>query len=315
MTLTTQQEGGEREGTATAPPGTPPPIVPLRHYGRWAATVAVLLVLAAVLTSVVRNPNFEWPVVRHYFTSEAVLDGLVVTLWLTAVTLVAGFVLGTLVAAMRMSHNPVLASLGWGYVWLFRSTPLLVQLLFWSNIGALYPHLSLGVPFGPSLHTFDMVNLVGPTAAAVIGLALHETAYAAEVVRGGLLSVDDGQTEAAQALGLGRLRTFRRVVLPQAMRSIIPAAGNLLVGTLKGTSMVSVLAVADLLYAVQLTYNRTYRVIPLLLVATLWYVIVTSLLSVGQYYVERHYARGAHRGLPPTPLQRLRTRLPGKGNR
>lgn len=283
----------------------PPRVVPLRHYGRWAAVVVVLLLLAALVVSVVTNRNFEWPVVRHYFTTSEVLRGLLVTVWLTAVTLVAGFLLGAVLAVMRLSRNPVLAALSWGYVWLFRSTPLLVQLLFWFNIGALYPRLSLGVPFGPALFTLNTVNLIGATTAAVIGLALHETAYAAEIIRGGLLSVPHGQTEAAQALGLSRFRTFRRIVLPQAMRSIIPAAGNMLVGTLKGTSMVSVLAVGDLLYAVQLIYNRTYQVIPLLLVATVWYAIVTSLLSVAQYYIERHYARGADRQLPPTPRQRL----------
>ncbi|WP_409181052.1 amino acid ABC transporter permease [Amycolatopsis sp. VS8301801F10] len=291
-----------------SPRPVPAKVVPLRRPGRWIAAVLALGCLAFLLRSVATNPNFDWPIAARYFTSRAVLDGLVVTLWLTAVTVVAGFVLGIVLAVMRISGNPVLASLSWGYVWLFRSTPLLVQLLFWFNIGALYPTLSIGIPFGPTLQTIDLVNLIGPTAAAVIGLVLHEAAYAAEIVRGGLLSVDQGQVEAAQALGLRPWRTFRRIVLPQAMRSIVPAAGNMLIGTLKGTSMVSVLAVEDLLYAVQLMYNRNYRIIPLLLVATLWYVLVTSLLSVVQYYVERFYARGALRELPPTPLQRLRSR-------
>ncbi|AHH97247.1 amino acid ABC transporter permease [Kutzneria viridogrisea] len=302
-------------GTVADPPRPPDSrrpapreVVPLRHPGRWIAATIALLCCGFALHSVLTNPNFDWPFVARYFASGAVLDGLVVTLWLTVVTVVVGFVLGTVLAVMRVSRNPVLSSLSWGYVWLFRSTPLLVQLLFWFNIGALYPTLSIGIPFGPTLQTIDMVNLIGPTAAAVIGLVLHEAAYAAEIVRGGLLSVDQGQTEAAQALGLSPWRTFRRVVLPQAMRSIVPAAGNMLIGTLKGTSMVSVLAVEDLLYTVQLVYNRNYRIIPLLLVATLWYVIVTSLLSVVQYYVERFYARGALRQLPPTPVQRLRSR-------
>jgi len=210
---------------------------------------------------------------------------------------------------MRLSANPVLSTLSWGYVWIFRSTPLLVQLLFWFNIGALYPTLGLGIPFGPQFVTVKTVNLLGPTLTAVIGLTLHEAAYAAEVVRGGILSVDSGQTEAAQALGIGRRRTLRRIVIPQAMRSIVPTAGNMLIGTLKGTSIVSVLAVHDLLYSVQLVYNQTYQVIPLLMVATLWYIAVTTVLSAGQFYVERHYARGSARALPPTSLQRLRVRL------
>ncbi|MFH9010979.1 amino acid ABC transporter permease [Streptomyces sp. NPDC017943] len=286
----------------------PPRIVPRRRLGRWAAAVAALAVCAMALHSVVRNPAFQWGVVGRYFTTAAVLDGLLLTLWLTAIVMVLGFVLGTVLAVMRLSGNPVLRTLSWGYVWVFRSTPLLVQLLFWFNIGALYPTLGLGVPFGPEFVTVRTVDLLGPTLTAVVGLTLHESAYAAEVVRGGILSVDPGQTEAAQALGLGRRRTLGRIVVPQAMRSIVPTAGNMLIGTLKGTSIVSVLAVHDLLYSTQLIYHQTYEVIPLLLVATLWYVAVTSVLGAGQYYVERHYARGDSRALPPTPLQRLRAR-------
>ncbi|MFC5212668.1 amino acid ABC transporter permease [Streptomyces coerulescens] len=295
------------------PPGAtdeePPRIVPRRHPGRWLAAAVALLVLAMVLSSVVRNDAFQWDVVGRYFTTSAVLDGLLLSLWLTAVVMVLGFVLGILLAVMRLSVNPVLRTLSWGYVWIFRSTPLLVQLLFWFNIGALYPTLGLGIPFGPQFLTVKTVNLLGPTLTAVIGLTLHETAYAAEVVRGGILSVDSGQTEAAQALGLSRRRTLRRIVVPQAMRSIVPTAGNMLIGTLKGTSIVSVLAVHDLLYSVQLIYNQTYQIIPLLMVATLWYIAVTTVLGAGQFYVERYYARGDSRTLPPTPLQRLRGHL------
>lgn len=291
------------------PASDSPPIVPRRHPGRWLSGVAALLAFAMVLNSVARNDAFQWTVVGQYFTTAAVLDGLLLTLWLTGAVMVLGFLLGTLLAVMRLSSNPVLRTLGWGYVWIFRSTPLLVQLLFWFNIGALYPTLGLGIPFGPQFVTVETVNLLGPTLTALIGLTLHETAYAAEVVRGGILSVEPGQTEAAQALGLGRRRTLRRIVIPQAMRSIVPTAGNMLIGTLKGTSIVSVLAVHDLLYSTQLIYNQTYQVIPLLLVATLWYISVTTVLSAGQFYVERYYARGTSRGLPPTPPQRLRFQL------
>ncbi|MFF1461185.1 amino acid ABC transporter permease [Streptomyces sp. NPDC058330] len=259
-----------------------PRIVPLRRTGQWAAAVAVLALLAAGLTSVVRNDAFQWDVVADHLTTASVLRGLGLTLWLTALVMALGFALGTLLAMGRLSRNPVLRSVSWGYIWLFRSTPILVQLLFWFNIGALYPQV-LGV---------DTVHLLGPIAVAVIGLTLHEAAYAAEVVRGGILSVERGQLEAAQSLGLGPWRRLRRIVLPQAMRAIVPPVGNMLIGTLKGTSIVSIIAVQDLLYSVQLVYHRTYQVIPLLLVATLWYVAVTSLLSVGQYYVERRYARG-----------------------
>jgi polar amino acid transport system permease protein len=260
-------------------------IVPQRRLGQWTAALAVLALLALAVTSVLRNEAFQWDVVADWFTSDAVLRGLWLTLWLTAVVMVLGFALGTLLAAARLSANPVLRSVSWGYVWLFRSIPILVQLLLWFNIGALYPWI-LGV---------KTVDLLGPITVAIIGLTLHEAAYAAEVVRGGILSVDRGQIEAAQALGLSRWRRWRRIVLPQAMRSIVPPAGNMLIGTLKGTSIVSVIAVQDLLYSVQLVYHRTYQVIPLLMVATVWYTVVTSVLSVGQHYVEKHYARGSER--------------------
>ncbi|MEV8070635.1 amino acid ABC transporter permease [Streptomyces sp. NPDC085995] len=272
---------------ATAPdtpePSDVPRIVPQRRYGQWTAAAVVLVLLGLAMTSVVRNQAFQWDVVADYFTSDSVLRGLWLTLWLTAVVMALGFALGTLLAVFRLSANPVLRAVSWGYVWLFRSIPILVQLLLWFNIGALYPRV-LGV---------KTVDLFGPVTVAIIGLTLHEAAYAAEVVRGGILSVDRGQIEAAQALGLSRWRRWRRIVLPQAMRSIVPPAGNMLIGTLKGTSIVSVIAVQDLLYSTQLIYHQTYQVIPLLMVATLWYTVVTSVLSVGQHYVERHYARGS----------------------
>ncbi|PPS69298.1 amino acid ABC transporter permease [Streptomyces sp. MH60] len=275
---------------SAAVPDTPgradlPRIVPQRRPGQWTAAVVVLVLLGLAVNSVLRNDAFQWGVVADWFTSDTVLRGLWLTLWLTAVVLVLGFALGTLLAAFRLSANPVLRAVSWGYVWLFRSIPILVQLLLWFNIGALYPHV-LGV---------KTVDLLGPVTVAVIGLTLHEAAYAAEVVRGGILSVDRGQVEAAQALGLSRWRRWRRIVLPQAMRAIVPPAGNMLIGTLKGTSIVSVIAVQDLLYSVQLVYHRTYQVIPMLMVATVWYTVVTSLLGIGQYYVEKHYARGTER--------------------
>ncbi|MBJ7000316.1 amino acid ABC transporter permease [Streptomyces sp. CRPSP2-6A1] len=270
--------------TAPEIPGPPavPRIVPQRRYGQWTAAVVVLVLLGLAITSVVRNRAFQWDVVAEYFTTGSVLRGLWLTLWLTAVVMVLGFALGTLLAAFRLSANPVLRAVGWGYVWLFRSIPILVQLLLWFNIGALYPTV-----FG-----VKTVDLLSPVAVAVVGLTLHEAAYAAEVVRGGILSVDRGQIEAAQALGLSRWRRWRRIVLPQAMRSIVPPAGNMLIGTLKGTSIVSVIAVNDLLFSAQLIYHRTYQVIPLLMVATLWYAVVTTVLGIGQAYVEKYYARG-----------------------
>ncbi|WP_083974776.1 amino acid ABC transporter permease [Kitasatospora mediocidica] len=301
------REPGPGPGQAAPGPHAGLRIVRRRRPGQWLTTGLALLVLTMAVTSAARNPRFQWGVVGDYFTTTAVLHGLTLTLWLTAATMVLGFALGTLLAACRLSDNLVLRTLSWGYVWLFRSIPPLVQLLLWFNIGALYPTLGLGIPFGPEFLTVRTVNLFGPLLTSVIGLTLLEAGFAAEVVRGGILAVEQGQLEAAQALGLGRLRVLRRIVLPQAMRSIVPTAGNMLVGALKGTSIVSVLAVQDLLYSVQLIYNQTYQIIPLLLVATLWYLALTTLLSIGQYYVERHFARGSTRGaLPATPWQRAR---------
>ncbi|WP_433802441.1 amino acid ABC transporter permease [Actinomycetospora sp. CA-084318] len=289
-----------------APPASPPRTVGSRHVGRWVWAAVVLVLVVWALRSVALNPAFGWGTVAQYVLTPSVLRGLATTLLLTFATTVVGFLLGIGLAAMRLSGNPVLSSVSWAYVWLFRSTPLLVQLLFWYNVGALYPQLSLGIPFGPTFFSVESVDLISVLVAALLGLILHEAAYAAEIVRGGILSVDAGQSEAAVSLGMTRARVLRRIVLPQAMRSIIPATGNMVIGTLKGTSIVSVIAVTDLLYSVQTIYNRTYEIIPLLLVATVWYVVLTSILSVGQYYVERYYARGAERTLPPTPLQRLR---------
>ncbi|WP_432994069.1 amino acid ABC transporter permease [Dactylosporangium sp. CA-233914] len=283
------------------------PVLTGRPYRwRWLAGLAALAVVAAGISSLARNPAMGWPAVAQYFLSEQVLQGLWLTVWLTAVVTTLGFLGGIGVAAMRLSANPVLAAIGWAYVWFFRSVPVLVQLLFWFNIGYLYPRLSLGIPGGPTFASANSTELISATTAALLGLTLHEAAHAGEIVRGGILGVDHGQLEAGVALGLPRSRIFRRVVLPQAMRSIVPATGNLLIGTLKGTSMVSVIAVNDLLYSVQYIYNRTYEVVPLLAVATAWYLVLTSILSVAQYYVERYFARGAHRTLPPTPWQRLR---------
>src|ERR1700742_3153825 len=256
-----------------------------RHPGRLAGGAVALLIVAYAVYLAAGNEAVEWGVVGDYFTSTDVLRGLFLTLWLTLLVTTAGLVFGTALAAMRLGRNPVLHAISWVYVWFFRSVPLLVQLLFWFNIGYLFPEISLGIPFGETFVSTDARSLISGTAAAIIGMTLHEAAYASEIVRGGLLSVDQGQTEAANALALSRWRTLRRIVLPQAMPAIVPPAGNLLIGTLKATAMVSVIAVNDLLYSVQLIYNENYKVVPLLVVAPLWYALVTSVLSVGQYYV------------------------------
>jgi polar amino acid transport system permease protein len=298
----------ESEAAATARPETIR-AVPVRHPGRWVVAAVVLVLAAMAVHGLVTNARFQWNVVGQYFTENAIVFGLLHTLELTAIAMAMGMAGGVLLAVMRLSANPLLSSASWFYIWLFRGTPVLVQLLFWSFIGALYPRFSIGVPFGPEFFHFQANTVFTTFVAAILGLGLNEAAYMSEIVRAGILSVDEGQSEAAQALGMGRLLTLRRIVLPQAMRVIIPPTGNETISMLKTTSLVSVLAYAELLYTAQLIYSRTYQQIPLLIVASVWYLVITSVLSVGQYYVERYFARGSSRMLPPTPWQRLRRNL------
>jgi polar amino acid transport system permease protein len=281
-------------------------IVPARHPGRWIATAAVGVLVAMVVSSLVTNDRWEWDVVAHYLTWPSVVEGAWATIRLTLVASVLGFALGTVLALMRLSRSPLLQSVAWTYTWVFRSVPLLLQLLLWYNLAYLYPHLSLGVPFGPEVVWVDTLTLVDKFWAAILGLGLSQAAYSSEIVRAGILSVDQGQQEAAASLGLPRRRQITRIILPQAMRTIVPNAVNEVIGLLKGTSIVYVLAYGELFYIVSVIYGRNGRVVPLLIVASIWYLVLTTLITVLQYYVERHYAKGALRTLPPTPLQRAR---------
>jgi polar amino acid transport system permease protein len=283
--------------------------VPVRHPGRWVASVVVAVLAAMFVHGLVTENGYGWTVVGQYFLSRRVLDGLVLTLELTVIAMAIGIALGIVLAVMRLSPNPLVSGASWGYIWFFRGTPLLVQLLFWYNLAALYPRLGLGIPFGPQFVSGTANSFITPFGAAIFGLGLNEGAYMAEIVRAGFLSVDEGQTEAAQSLGMSRLQAMRRVVLPQAMRVIIPPTGNETISMLKNTSLVSVIAVTELLYSVQLIYAVNYQTIPLLIVASLWYLIVTTVLTFGQYYIERHYAKGSRRELRRTFLQRLRDNL------
>jgi polar amino acid transport system permease protein len=252
-----------------------------------------------------RQSRFEWSVINHYFFSSEVLQGLVITLEVTALAMLGGIVIGVLLAVMRLSPNPIVTGASWLYIWFFRGTPVLVQLLFWYNASYLFPSFTLGVPFGPALIHVNLNTTITPFVAAAFGLALNEGAYMSEIVRAGILSVDEGQTEAARSLGMGRLMTLRRVVLPQAMRVIIPPTGNETISMLKTSSLASVVVLTELLFKVQEIYSANYKTVPLLMVASLWYLIVTTILVIGQYYLERYYARGSSRQLPPTPLQRI----------
>lgn len=261
-------------------------------WGNVVAWVVVLVLAAQTAVTVGTNRNFEWPVVAEWFGEASILRGLKVTLGLTAVAMVIGTAIGVVLAVARMSKNRLLSGLAALYVWFFRGTPLLVQLIFWYNMSTLFPKLSIGVPFGPTLWAWKTNDVITPLTAAIAGLALNEAAYMAEVVRGGLLSVDPGQWLTARAFGMSRFRALRRIILPQAMRSIIPPTGNQLISMIKATSLVSVIAMADLLYSAQAIYNRTFQVIPLLLVAVVWYLLITSILNVFQSAIERHYAKG-----------------------
>uniref|UniRef100_A0AAU2VBM1 Amino acid ABC transporter permease n=1 Tax=Streptomyces sp. NBC_00003 TaxID=2903608 RepID=A0AAU2VBM1_9ACTN len=280
---------------AQRPDHAPLTVVPVRRPWRWVAVAVTAVLVAQFGHGLLTNPAWEWDVFARFFATETILKAVWITLQLTFYGTALGFALGIVLAFMRLSGSPFLKAVAFGYIWAFRSIPLIVQLLFWFNLAYLYKELSFGIPFGPGLVTFDTVGLVGAMSAAVLGLALHQAAYAAEIVRGGVLAVDGGQLEAAAALGIPRLRQIRRIVLPQAMRSILPNAANEIISLFKGTSIVSVMAIGELFYQVQVVYGRNGRVVPLLMVATVWYVLLTTVLSVLQHYVERHYAKGAVR--------------------
>ena len=266
--------------------------VPVRRPGRWIAALIVLVIAASIVRAIVNNKNFQWGVVGHYLFNSRVLHGVLVTLELTVLSMLIGIVLGVVLAVMRQSPNPVVSRASWLYIWFFRGTPLLLQIFFWYNITSLFPTIDLGVPFGPSFIHAHGNQLITTFVAALLGLGLNEGAYMAEIVRGGILSVGEGQTDAALSLGFSRLQTMRFVVLPQAMRVILPPTGNETISMLKNTSLVSVIAYTELLYSVQQIYDVTYQTIPLLIVAGIWYLAMTSVAYVGQHFIERRFGRG-----------------------
>ncbi|MCB1497020.1 MAG: amino acid ABC transporter permease [Bauldia sp.] len=267
-------------------------VVPIRHYGRWIASAIVLLFLASLVHSIANNPNFLWPVFFEYLFSEVMIDGLELTVLLTVVAMIVGISGGIVLAVARLSANPVVSGLTAGYLWFFRGTPILVQLIFWYNLAALFPVISIGIPFtGPTFFEGSANDLITPFTAAVLGLGLNEAAYMAEIVRAGILSVGTGQDEAARALGMRRLLAMRRIILPQALRVIIPPTGNETIGMLKMTSLVSVIALSELLYSAQTVYSRTFETIPLLMVACFWYLVLTSGLTFAQSVIERRLGR------------------------
>jgi polar amino acid transport system permease protein len=271
--------------------------VPVRRPGRWIAAAIVLVIAASVVRSIVTNKNFEWHLVGQYLTDSRILHGAVVTIELTVISMAIGIILGVLLAVMRLSPNPVVKTGSWFYIYLFRGTPVLVQLLFWGFVAALFPKINIGIPFGgPNLIHANANTLITPFVAAILGLGLNEGAYMAEIVRAGIISVDEGQTEAASSLGMTRLPIMRHIVLPQAMRVIIPPTGNETISMLKLTSLVIVLGgVYDLTFEASQIYAVTFKPIPALIAISIWYLALTSVLYVVQYFIERRYGRGFSR--------------------
>src|ERR1700694_927428 len=259
--------------------------VPVRHPGRW-VSAAVVVVLAAMFVHTVtvskvkrggiRQSRFELNVIGHYFTSRLVLDGLQVTIELTVIAMAIGIALGIAMAVLRLSPNPLLSGASWLYIWFFRGTPVLVQLLFWYDLSYVFPRLTLGIPFGPAFVHYNANTLVTPVFAAIVGLGRKEGAYMAESVAAGIIPVDEGQTEASHALGMTRMQTMRLIVLPQAMRVIVPPTGNETISMLKTSSLASTITVAELFFATEAIAARTYQTVPLLMVASLWYLLMTS---------------------------------------
>jgi polar amino acid transport system permease protein len=280
--------------------------VPVRHPVQWIAAAIVAVIVVALIKSAATNDRFHWDVVGNFLFDTRILDGLVKTLELTVLGMVIGIVLGVILALMRMSGNPLLSWPSFVYISFFRGTPLLVQIIFFFNIAALYPTIDLGVPFGPSFIHIDATNLVTPFFAGMLALGLNEGAYMSEIVRAGIISVDEGQTQAAKALGMTQGQTMRRIILPQSMRVVIPPTGNETISMLKNSALVSVIAVPELLYSAQLIYSVSYQTIPLLIVASIWYLAATTVLSIGQYYLERHYGRGGPGAQSATLFQRIR---------
>ncbi|WP_420035510.1 amino acid ABC transporter permease [Streptomyces sp. cg28] len=294
--------------TGGGPEDTPPPAahpetikaIPVRHYGRYVAAVIALALLGSIIYAFGQG-KINWGAVPDYFFDDRILTGVGKTLLLTVLAMVIGIVGGILLAVMRLSKNPVTSSIAWFYIWFFRGTPVLVQLFIWFNLGLVFEYINLGPIYKDYWSSF-----MTPLLTALLGLGLNEAAYMAEICRAGLLSVDEGQTEASHALGMSHSKTLRRIVIPQAMRVIVPPTGNEVINMLKTTSLVAAVQFNELFRAAQDIGQQSGSPVEMYFLAAAWYLIMTSILSVGQYYIERYYARGTSRQLPPTPWQKVR---------
>ncbi|MCS0606320.1 amino acid ABC transporter permease [Streptomyces sp. LP11] len=292
-------------GEQDTPPAGPEAIkaIPVRHYGRYVSAVLAIAILVAIIYAFGQG-KINWNAVPDYFFDDRILTGVGKTLLLTVASMAIGIIGGIVLAVMRLSKNPVTSSIAWFYIWFFRGTPVLVQLVVWFNLGLVFEYINLGPVYKDQWSDF-----MTPLLTALLGLGLNEAAYMAEICRAGLLAVDEGQTEAAHALGMSHGRTLRRIVIPQAMRVIVPPTGNEVINMLKTTSLVSVVQYPELFRYAQDIGQNSGAPVEMYFLAAAWYLIMTSVLSVGQYYVERYYARGSSRSLPPTPWQKVRAHL------
>jgi polar amino acid transport system permease protein len=291
------------DGPSDAPSAGPEAIkaIPVRHPGRYLSAAIALALLGSIVYAFAQAEKINWGAIPDYFFDDRIIEGVLNTLLLTVVSMVIGIVGGIVLAVMRLSRNPVTSSIAWFYIWFFRGTPVLVQLFVWFNLGLVFEYIDLGPIYKDYWSSF-----MTPLLTALLGLGLNEAAYMAEICRAGLLSVDEGQTEASHALGMSHARTLRRIVIPQAMRVIVPPTGNEVINMLKTTSLVSTVQFVDLLKAAQDIGQGAGATVEMLFLAAAWYLILTSIFSVGQYYLERYYAKGSSRTLPPTPVQRFK---------
>ncbi len=293
----------------TEPQGGPGAVkaIPVRHYGRWVGA-AVVLVLLGYFFAAAAKADIKYGVIPDYLFADTVLTGLRNTLIISVVAQGTGIVLGVVFAVMRLSKNPVLSVTSGVYIWFFRGTPVLVQLMFWFNLSIVFQTVAIGVPGLGTFYSQPMNEFMTPFMAALLGLGLNEGAYMAEIVRAGIISVDPGQTEASQALGMTSALTMRRIVLPQAMRVIIPPTGNEFISMLKTSSLAYIVTYRELFESARSIFSTNLLIIELLLVISIWYLVLTSLASWGQYYIERYFARGS-REIGETPFQRIRRGL------
>ncbi|GHF85387.1 amino acid ABC transporter permease [Streptomyces filamentosus] len=288
------------------PSGTPYEAIkaiPVRHYGRWVSGVLVVALLGWLVYAFSQG-NIMWATVWDKLFDPSILSGLWKTVLISVSAMALGLVLGIVFAVMRLSKNPVTGAVSWLYIWFFRGTPVYVQLLVWFNLALIFEYIDLG-----PIYKDETSQVLTPFMVALLGLGLNEGAYMAEIVRAGIQSVDEGQTEAAHALGMSQTKTMRRIVLPQAMRVIVPPTGNEFINMLKTSSLVSAVQYTELLRASSNIGSTAGAVMEMLFVASIWYLALTSVFSVGQYYLERRFARGSTRNLPPTPWQRVKTNM------